>query len=199
MSKRQLLLMLCILLIPGFSYAGVNDGIKWLYDNQNADYSWGNPDTTGFRDTCMITQTLLDLEGTKTDLLRAIDYIEATELDVCDYLARKILALNSAGMDVGTLTDILASYENDCYLSFGYQKDDLGSPLDTCLVLKALLSANYPEFQLYVNMTNFILKTQNYTYGYWRFSPFDVSGSIYCTAQCIISLAKLLKVGRVTS
>ncbi|MEW6609000.1 MAG: hypothetical protein AB1414_16405, partial [bacterium] len=135
MFRTRLVLMLSVVLISSFSYAEINDGIKWLYDHQNTDYSWGNPDTTGFRDTCVVTQTLLDLEGTKTNLLRAIDYIEATEVDVCDYLARKILALSSAGMDVGSLTDILVSYENDYYLSFGYQEDDLGSALDTGLVL----------------------------------------------------------------
>jgi hypothetical protein len=111
---------------------------------QNTDYSWGDMDITGFGDTCVVTQTLLDLERTNTNLLRAIDYIAATELDVCDYLSRKILALSTAGMDVGTLTDILVSYKNDYYLSFGYQKDDLGSPLDSCLVLMALLPADYP-------------------------------------------------------
>lgn len=124
--------------------------------------------------------------------MHAIDYIALTELDVCDYLARKIVALNLADVDVGTLTDILVSYENYYFLSFGYQKDDLGSPLDTCIVLQALLSADYNDIQVYVDIVNFLLYTQSYSYGYWRFSPFDVSGSIYCTAQVILSLVYLL-------
>ncbi|MDI6735541.1 MAG: terpene cyclase/mutase family protein, partial [bacterium] len=208
MFKIRLALILSMLLIPTFSYASIDDGVRWLYEHQNSDYSWGNPETTGFRDTCVVTETLLDLEGTKTNLLRAVDYIEATELNVCDYLARKILALNSAGMDVGTLTDILVSYKIDWYkyvypyyyyyASFGYQKDDLGTPLDTGLVLSALLSANYRGTQTYAGITNFILSTQNY-YGYWRFSLFDASGSIYCTSQVILALVQLLDAGIFTN
>ncbi|MEW6609211.1 MAG: hypothetical protein AB1414_17500, partial [bacterium] len=194
MFKTRLFLMLSVVLISSFCYAEINDGVKWLYDHQNTDYSWGNPDTTGLRDTCVITQTLLDLEGTKTNLLRAIDYIEATELDVCDYLARKIVALNSAGIEVGTLTDILVSYKNGHYKNFGYQKDDLGSPLDTCLVLMALLASNYSGIQVYVDILKFLLYAQG-NYAYWRFSPFETSGSIYCTSQVILSLVQLLDAG----
>ncbi|MEW6095659.1 MAG: prenyltransferase/squalene oxidase repeat-containing protein, partial [bacterium] len=194
MFRRQVFLILSMLVISSFSYASVNDAVKWLYDNQNPDYSFGDMDTTGFRDTCVVTETLLDLEGANTKLLRAIDYIEATEIDVCDYLARKISALDLAGRDVGTLANTLASYENNYYLSFGYQKDDLGSPLDTCMVLKALLSANYSEIQVYVDIVNFLLYTQSY-YGYWRFSPFEASDSIYCTGQVVLSLVQLLEAG----
>ncbi|MEW6620410.1 MAG: prenyltransferase/squalene oxidase repeat-containing protein, partial [bacterium] len=194
MFRTRLFLMLSVVLISSFCYAEINDGVKWLYDNQNIDYSWGNPDTTGFRDTCVVTQTLLDLEGTKSNLLRAIDYIEATELDVCDYLARKIVALNSAGIGVGTLTDILVSYKNGYYKNFGYQKDDLGSPLDTGLVLMALLASNYSGIQVYVDIVNFLLYSQG-NYDYWRFSPFETSGSIYCTSQVILSLVQVLDAG----
>ncbi|MCP4692364.1 MAG: terpene cyclase/mutase family protein [Desulfobacterales bacterium] len=156
MSRAMGVLILTFLVIstPFTCFARsqvVDSGAAWLMANQNASGSWGDPESTEFRDTTVVANVLKMLEKTDAGYGAALGFIAGAEVGNYDYLARVITALAREGMDVGPLVSDLIAGQNpaEAYTgapnfpggAWGAREDEASDILDAALALRALNAA----------------------------------------------------------
>ena len=150
----HLSLMVCFVLwLPCFAAAQtqeIDDGLAWLIADQNSGGSWGDPDTTGFRDTAVAVDVLQKLREKGAAYDAAFDYLQSEIPLNTDQLARKAMVLVREGLAAPEINDLFAG-QNAVETDVGrpnYPEGGWGPAqgyatdcLDTSLALDALYGA----------------------------------------------------------
>lgn len=181
------------------SWAATKAGIKWLLSNQNPSGSWGS----GEREV-LATTVALDIlrrnDINNKQYAKGLAWLGNSPNYNNDYLARKMVVLKSAGIDVKSLvTSLMAQRITRTvpYLSDGtqvmlnfdgwgtYDKYDIGF-LETGRAMWGLFYAQEPVTNI-VNVYNLIIGYQNQDGG-WGMS-FNRASDIHSTASIMVPLA----------
>lgn len=181
MKRSQIFALLCLLwflILPAKVEAqqiAIDNGITYLYANQSPDGSWLVNETTDYYATAEVLTTLGYLGKKETNYTNGLNWFTLQSADNNDYLARRIMLLNSTA-DLNTLL----SYRNQDG-GWGTYPDYVNSTIiDTSLSLLALKSANYSDQTVINNATSYLISNQN-TDGGFGFYSGDTS-NVYMTA-----------------
>lgn len=147
----QKLALLCILLIVGSEAATaepVRDGLVWLVSQQDPCGNWGNPTTTGYRDTCMALDALYKLG------IRDINCGGAWPIGISwltdvnnpapnwDYLAHEMILRAAADYNDPNIDqqrdELIAGRLGTHFYCWGAEEGYNGDVMDTVQILKGL-------------------------------------------------------------
>lgn len=188
MMKRHVLLLIFIFAISNSAFANVqsniDNGLNWLFANQNLDSSFGNQSDLIFRDTEEVLNTLNILNQKDSQYQNGIQWAVNTKVNNIDFIARKILLLSKEGIDTSTGINLLLPNQNtDGGWGLAVQESD---SIDTVLALQALKAVNFSDQTIIQSTINYVLSIQNPDGG-WGFYQGDES-SVYMTALVSMTL-----------
>ncbi|MDA8140217.1 MAG: hypothetical protein M0036_16340, partial [Desulfobacteraceae bacterium] len=168
--------------------AEVQDAVNWLISQQHEDGHWGDPGTTGEKDTAAALHALKLFSDARTSIANGLSWVTKNGIpNSTDYLSRFIesLSLNSASVS-NLLTEINARQNSDG--AWGPARGYLSSPTDTALVLRAWTTAGQFDNPLVSRVIEYLKAKQNPNGG-WGGSP-QVS-DIQTTANVLIAFSPL--------
>ncbi|MDD2731575.1 MAG: prenyltransferase/squalene oxidase repeat-containing protein [Candidatus Pacebacteria bacterium] len=125
----------------------VYTGTNWLKRSQDVSGSWNKGAKTETIDTLSVLTYLkkIEGEGSSTEYVKGIDWLNLTYPENNDYLAEKTTILSQAGQDTSFLSSFLASQINESDNGFGFKKDYHSDIITTSKVLKMISSTNYVD------------------------------------------------------
>lgn len=113
-------------------------GLAWLMSHQNGDGGWQSSDGSSVQQTISALHALANAGITQGFAYSAaISYLQNFAPQSVDSLARQIIALDEAGIDVAKKIALLNDWENSNY-GWGAYKGYSGSLPDTALAVNAL-------------------------------------------------------------
>ena len=164
-----------------FTQETITDSLIYLQTTQNTDGSWGGTTTSlnGILPTTGTALRALQIAEpmSSTYQLDAIQFLTGQSLEVTPFIAERILALASTGVDVTADVDTLISRQNEdggWGTSAGYQSN----LWDTALVLSALKAAGSSEPILLGQGISYLNSWGNNNGG-WGLAPGDNSRVFY--------------------
>ena len=170
-------------------------GLAWLLQEQNRDGSWG--DTEGGATVAATAEALAALRhaGVAHGVVysRGLSWLANARTGSVDALARKIIALEAAGMDTAAagLPDELLALRNaqKAWGSFGGYRE---GALDTALALAAVHASGiaYPDTETSLGIIYRLQKEGRY--GGWAFGAKSQSspGYIFPTSHVLVTLSR---------
>ncbi len=130
-------------------HASIESGLQWLSTQNNPDGSYSNIEdiATPYQATTEILQTFDQLnQNSLIDVTAALAFIDNTELNNTEYLARKILVNAAAGNQTNQLVEdlkLIAGPDGGFGEFAGFQS----TVIDTVFALKALFVAGQTSSQ----------------------------------------------------
>lgn len=202
--KRLIPAIVCLSLVAGVNTAAANqdtdraEAIGWLILNQNGDGSWGQ----GGAEVAATAEALAALKNAGADkgfhYTRALAWLSNRQADSVDSLARKIIALENAGVDTAELdlTSKLLGLEDITGLWGAYAGYGGGFP-DSGLAMDALRSANVTApVTAYSDLTSAGQGTGDQGWSYWGGTHgADKTPAILPTASNVTALSHLYQDG----
>ncbi len=160
--------------------SSINNGLNWLFANQNIDGSWGLQGNLTLVNTTEVMDTLRYLGYTGTSYTEGVNWASSYTATSTDEIARATISLSNDGLSVTTSIDILTGYmnlDNGWGIGAGFSSDTL----DTALALSALKSVNYSNQTTISNAVLYLVTNQN-SDGGWGFYAGDDS-NVYMTTM----------------
>ena len=105
-------LLLTILFSPLVAHATVAEGVNYLKSQQNTAGGWGAYNASGFRDTAIVLDTLVNYGQTGGSYLAGRANVNATFASNTDALSRQIISMISIDDDVTGLVDRLLAAQD---------------------------------------------------------------------------------------
>ncbi|MEW6104203.1 MAG: prenyltransferase/squalene oxidase repeat-containing protein, partial [bacterium] len=184
MKIKKIILAIAISSLSFAQSIAMENGLSWLYANQNQDGSWGKNMDILERDTTEVLDTLHYFNKIGPEYSKGLLWLANRNSLPTDYLARKIKTFSNGGMDVSLDLTTLISYQNDDGGWSGYDfKDAESFVLDTILSLSALKSANYTNNSVIEPALLWLIANQKEDGGF----GFDES-NVYLTSLAILTL-----------
>ncbi len=191
MKKKEIFIALILLICLSFSKSAyslsleIENGLAYLYNNQNQTGSWGNTSdaiNNEYFSTIAVLETLKAIENDSTaSYYNGMQWLQTANLLNVAYIAYRISILSNAGMDVADNLNTLLSYKNPDFTWGGYLKYTSNN-FHTALTLQALKVVNYSDQTVIQSAINYLTSTQNLDGG-WGFVKDDINGSnVYMTA-----------------
>ena len=159
----------------------ITDGFSWLTNNQSPNGSFGITETA-ILDTTNVLDTLKLLQPINTSYLTGVSWLSSQNVTSTDFLARQIISLSSAGVDITSdLTNLIANENTDN--GWGGDLSSTSMIIDTTLALNALNAVNYSSQATISNAVLYLATNQN-SDGGWGFYAGDDS-NVYMTAMVL--------------
>jgi len=174
--------------------AVVADGFSWLRQQQNVDGSWQDKAASQMRDTVVSLDVLRRLDPSFTRENAALDWLALQTANNVDYLSRQAKIEFNLGKvnHAKTLIQSLISYQNEDG-GWGIDKNYLSNPVDTVLVLAALIDGRTyanKTYDLAINNAIAYLKRHQNSDGGWS-NREDSQSKTYVTTLILNDLKKL--------
>jgi len=187
LALSMVVLFYCNILVA--QQLAITDGVNWLLTNQDPSGLWGTAKKTPFRDATVVVDVLSTLNADTLAINQGLSAINSISTNSSDYLARKIIAIASAGGGSAPsyLVDSLSNMQNGDG-GWGYQKGYGSNNLETALTLRALKASSYSNMTKLGQGVSYLTSHQNADSG-WSFVT--DSSRVYYTAQAIIALCAL--------
>ncbi len=138
----------------------INEGIAWLLNNQEEEGNWEDSLFTTERDTPTVLNTLAGYETAADSIAQGLSWLENTDEQNLDHLARKIDIFSRSGFDVSVLTAQLLDMQNQDG-GWGSSRNYHSSPADTAMALHALSSAGVGSNSEFGPAISYLLSEQN--------------------------------------
>jgi Tol biopolymer transport system component/flagellar hook assembly protein FlgD/fibronectin type 3 domain-containing protein len=143
----------------------IEDGVRWLMNNQKPDGSWVDLGQTAERDTAETLAVLKDFTAAQANWTSGLQWLNNANSENTDYRARKISALLKAGQDATALIGELVARQNQDG-GWGSGKAYMSNATDTARVLRSLAEAG-GSAQSAVEKAVAYLKTRQNSDGGW--------------------------------
>ena len=160
----------------------VTNGLSWLNSVQTADGNWSAVDTSEYYSTATSLDAVYELAPTSTAYTLGLQWLNGEIVSPTDYLSRRIIALNRAGLDASSEIENLIYYRNPDK-GWGGEIGYFNNILDTTLALQALRATVYDDNSYYSLLGESLdyLKGNQNSDGGWGFFNGDTSNT-YVTA-----------------
>jgi len=164
----------------------IEDGVKWLMNNQMIDGSWMDLTQTLERDTAEVVFVLKKFDIAQQSYFKGLQWLNGAYSENIDYLSRKINALVNSGQDIATLIDELLLRQNPDG-GWGSNGSYGSNPVDTSLALKVLAVTGYPDQGVISKAIEYLKSKQNANGGW---GSDDEESSIEATANVLSAFNK---------
>jgi|GEM_PF-4397657 len=178
---QRILLLLLVGMIAAQGYAqseAIDRSVDYLAQSQNEDGSWSD-EARGRVDTVEVFRSLLPVSSDVDPqvLNDALNFINALSATDNDKLARRLTVLTNSTVDTtGDVSSLVAAQNADG--GWGLSGKKQSDPLDTMLVVDALLTAQVDNTELFESARDYLISSQQ-SDGSWLFadeqSPSDVA------------------------
>ena len=138
----------------------IEDGVRWLMNNQKPDGSWMDLTQTAERDTAEVVSILKHFAVAEQNFSSGLQWLHATPSDNMDYLARKIESISLAGQDPVELINELLSRQNPDG-GWGSNLSYMSNPADSSLALKSLALTGFQDQTVLMKAIGFLKEKQN--------------------------------------
>lgn len=124
-----------------------NGGLAWLLQHQNPDGSWGSVEGAKIMATAEALHAFSKVGVRNYAYAAGLAWLAAAKTESVDSLARKIVALNQAGIQTDSLVTKLFEWQNQDSIWGTYKQFDSSFP-DTALASYALRVTNAAQFHV---------------------------------------------------
>ena len=168
----------------------IDNGTKWIIDNQNENGSWGSSQLE-FIATTEIIKSLKANDALQGNILAGQDYLDKIDCKNYDIGARVLSSIDDEDKSKQIIEYILAGQNIDggWGVNRGYQSD----VLDSVLVVEALIMKANNEQKTIGEGIKYILSQQNNN-GSWSYAG-NENGNIALTAKTINTLNRIFQIG----
>ncbi|MBI5746888.1 MAG: terpene cyclase/mutase family protein [Nitrospirae bacterium] len=182
-----------LVLLTSYAHAqqtSIDNGLFYLYSNQNQDGSWGGTATSlniPLQTTATTAKTLQLMGVTDISLNNALGFLSAQTPNSVDDLSLKIETLTPTGAaDVTTLvSSIKSAQQTDGGFGIDLEKEYTSDTIDTLSALHALEVAGQADTTTASTVINFLLAGQN-TDGGWGIIKGNPSEIFYTSLAFLV-------------
>lgn len=168
----------------------IERALSWLEYTQNKNGSWGNKESIKMVATSQVLNAYKIINKFDLNTQHALFYLRGTTADNNDYLARKILTLNSFGQNTNLFINKLYASGGGAY-GWGVERGQVGDALTSTLALKAIKCISYSPIAANVNcgLVRYYTELQcSYPANRFGWKPQTTNPSIYVSSIVYNSL-----------